>query len=56
MSVEELYKFWSEDPYFDEATRAELLAIKDDKKEIEERFYSSVLQAFAVSSAQVSTA
>ncbi len=39
MSVEELYKFWSEDPYFDEATRAELLAIKDDKKEIEERFY-----------------
>ena len=39
MSVEELYKFWSEDPYFDEATRAELLAIKDDKKEIEERFF-----------------
>ena len=39
MNVEELYKFWSEDPYFDEATRAELLAIKDDKKEIEERFY-----------------
>ena len=39
MSVEELYKLWSEDPYFDEATRAELLAIRDDKKEIEERFY-----------------
>ncbi|MBR5417747.1 MAG: phospho-sugar mutase, partial [Clostridiales bacterium] len=39
MNVEELYKFWSEDPYFDEATRAELKAIKDDKKEIEERFY-----------------
>ncbi|MBR5426071.1 MAG: phospho-sugar mutase [Clostridiales bacterium] len=39
MNVEELYKFWSEDPYFDEETRAELLAIKDDKKEIEERFY-----------------
>ena len=33
MSVEELYKFWSEDPYFDEATRAELLSIKDDKKQ-----------------------
>ena len=39
MNVEELYKLWSEDPYFDEETRAELLAIKDDKKEIEERFY-----------------
>lgn len=39
MNVEALYKLWSEDPYFDESTRAELLAIKDDKKEIEERFF-----------------
>ncbi|MBO4927892.1 MAG: phospho-sugar mutase [Clostridiales bacterium] len=39
MNVEELYKFWSEDPYFDEATREELAAIRDDKKEIEERFF-----------------
>ena len=39
MNVSELYKFWSEDPYFDEATRAELLAIRDDEKEIEERFF-----------------
>lgn len=39
MNVEELYKLWSEDPYFDEQTRAELVAIKDDKKEIEERFF-----------------
>ena len=36
MNVAELYKFWSEDPYFDEKTRAELLAIRDDEKEIEE--------------------
>ena len=39
MNIEELYKLWSEDPYFDEQTRKELLAIRDDKKEIEERFY-----------------
>lgn len=35
----ELYKLWSEDPYFDERTREELARIKDDPKEIEERFY-----------------
>ncbi len=39
MNIEELYKLWSEDPYFDEQTRKELLAIRDDKKEIEERFF-----------------
>ena len=39
MSVNELYQLWSQDPYFDEATRSELAAIKDDPKEIEERFY-----------------
>lgn len=39
MNVAELYKLWSEDPYFDEKTREELLAIKDDQKEIEERFF-----------------
>ncbi|MCR4702755.1 MAG: phospho-sugar mutase [Saccharofermentans sp.] len=33
------YEFWSTDPYFDEATRDELIAIKDDTKEIEDRFY-----------------
>ena len=33
------YEFWSTDPYFDEGTRNELIAIKDDKKEIEDRFY-----------------
>ena len=39
MNIEELYKLWSEDPYFDEQTRKELQAIRDDKKEIEERFF-----------------
>ncbi|MBO4495949.1 MAG: phospho-sugar mutase [Clostridiales bacterium] len=39
MNIQELYQLWSRDPYFNEETRAELLAIKDDAKEIEERFY-----------------
>ncbi len=39
MNYMEQYKFWLEDEYFDEETRAELLAIKDDDKEIEDRFY-----------------
>ncbi len=38
-SVQALYQTWSTDPYFDEKTRQELLAIKDDAKEIEDRFY-----------------
>ena len=33
------YEFWSTDPFFDEGTRNELIAIKDDAKEIEDRFY-----------------
>lgn len=35
------YEFWCTSPYFDEATKAELLAIKDDEKEITERFTES---------------
>lgn len=33
------YKLWSENTYFDEDTRKELQEIKDNPKEIEERFY-----------------
>ena len=41
MSIsQERYAVWSQDPYFDEATRAELAAIADDAKEIEDRFYA----------------
>jgi phosphoglucomutase len=36
------YQKWCTDPYFDEQTKAELLAIKDDKKEIEDRFYQTL--------------
>ena len=42
MSYMDTYKFWSEDPFFDDATKAELLAIKDDAKEIEDRFYKDL--------------
>lgn len=36
------YKLWCEDPYFDEKTREELHAIKDNDKEIEDRFYKDL--------------
>lgn len=39
MSSNDVYKFWLENEYFDEHTREELLKIKDDSKEIEDRFY-----------------
>ncbi len=32
------YQIWTSDPYFDEATRAELKKISEDEKEIKERF------------------
>lgn len=36
------YKAWLDDPYFDEATKAELKSIAGNDKEIEERFYKSL--------------
>jgi len=39
MGYKEAYQFWLADAYFDEATKAELAAIADDEKEIEDRFY-----------------
>lgn len=36
------YKEWSTDPYFDEETRNELLAISDNDSEIKERFYKDL--------------
>ena len=39
MSYMEQFNFWVEDSYFDEATKKELLEIKDNEKEIEDRFY-----------------
>lgn len=37
-----LYKFWVENDYFDAETKKELLSIKDNPKEIEERFYKDL--------------
>ncbi len=39
MSFMDQYNFWLEDSYFDQNTKDELLAIRDDEKEIEDRFY-----------------
>ena len=39
MSYMEAYKEWCTNPYFDENTKAELAAIKDNQAEIEDRFY-----------------
>ncbi len=36
------YKKWCESEVFDEATKKELLSIKDDEKEIEDRFYKQL--------------
>lgn len=42
MDYFERYEAWLKDDYFDEATKKELEAIKDDKKEIQERFYKDL--------------
>lgn len=42
MNYLEEYKRWCEDPSFDEETKKELMSIKDDEKEIEDRFYKEL--------------
>ena len=42
MNYLEEYKKWCESPDFDDETKKELLAIKDDEKEIEDRFYKEL--------------
>ena len=39
MNYREVYRSWIENPYFDEKTKEELLAVQDNEKEIEDRFY-----------------
>ena len=41
MNFEKAYKYWSEDAYFSEDTRRELLSVTDPK-EIEDRFYRNL--------------
>lgn len=42
MSYQEEFNFWLNDEYFDEDTKKELLAIRNDEKEIEDRFYKEL--------------
>ena len=42
MSYQEEFNFWLNDSYFDEDTKNELLAIRNDEKEIEDRFYKEL--------------
>lgn len=42
MNYLEEYKKWCESPEFDEETKKELLSIKDDENEIEDRFYQEL--------------
>lgn len=42
MLYKEEYKKWCEDLFFDEETREELLKIKENEKEIEDRFYKEL--------------
>lgn len=42
MSYKEQYEFWLNDSYFDDSTKAELKAISNDEKEIEDRFYKEL--------------
>ena len=42
MDYKSRYLAWLEGEFFDDATKKELLSIKDDEKEIEERFYKDL--------------
>ena len=39
----EVYEQWVNNPLFGQETKDELLSIKDDPKEIEERFYCDLV-------------
>lgn len=42
MDYKKVYEEWLSNPYFDDATKAELKAIAEDEKEIKERFYADL--------------
>lgn len=42
MGYMEEFNFWLEDDYFDRQTKEELLAIRNDTKEVEDRFYKEL--------------
>ncbi len=40
--VQEQFNYWLNDPYFDEDTKKELLAIRNNETEVEDRFYKDL--------------
>ena len=42
MSYKETFEFWLENPYFDEETKKELEAIKNNEEEVQDRFYKEL--------------
>jgi phosphoglucomutase len=42
MSYREMFDFWLNDSYFDEGTKQELLGIRNNEKEVEDRFYKEL--------------
>ena len=42
MSYKDQFEFWLNDDYFDAKTKEELLAIRNDEKEVEDRFYKDL--------------
>ena len=42
MGYKTKYETWINNPYFDEETKRELNSIKDNEKEIEDRFYKDL--------------
>lgn len=42
MGFRDEFEFWLEDSYFDEDTKKELLAVRNDEKEVEDRFYKEL--------------
>ena len=42
MSYKEQFNFWLADDYFDAKTKEELLSIRNDEKEVEDRFYKDL--------------
>lgn len=42
MSYKDTFQFWLEDDYFDEKTKEELFAIRNNDAEIEDRFFKDL--------------
>ena len=42
MEYRKIYEEWLNNKYFDDKTKEELLSIKDDETEIEDRFYQKL--------------